>query len=127
MDITKEITNVATIIETRITNVNLRNVLDAVGEVGSPGKYKLTINSVDEQQSSNREKVLVNGSPIRSPICPLELDAMTYKDIVITRDDNTTFTLGSVVTDFVLAMKQIKKDGLPVIEVPVIPEEVVEE
>jgi hypothetical protein len=123
MDITKEITNVATILETRLTSITLKNVLDAVGEVGSSGKYLLAINSINEQQTSNRDKILVNGSPVRSPSCPIEIDAMTYKDIVITRDDNTTFTLGDVVMDFMLAMKQIKKDGLPVIEVPVIVEE----
>jgi hypothetical protein len=112
MDIIKPISNVPAILETRLVEFTVRNALDAQGEPGTPGKYLITVKTVDEQQTSNRQKILNNGVPVRTPNNPIEFDPMLYAHILITRADGTTFFLGEFLQDAIITIDTLK-GGLP--------------
>jgi hypothetical protein len=99
-------------VETRLAKLTINNHLDAVGELGTPGKYEVIIETVGEQQDINNNIIFLDGIPVRNPKQKISFDPAYYAAIVITRDDNTQFYLGNLFADIVTAVDAVK-GGLP--------------
>lgn len=112
MDVIKPITNAPAIAETRMTRMILRNFLDAKGLPGTPGKYQVIIETIDEQQDASRVPIANNGTPVRTTNPPIVFDPMDYNSLEVTRPDNSTFYLGYMLVDMLAAIERIM-EGLP--------------
>lgn len=102
-DVIIPITDAAHHIEVRADNVINRNNLRASGSPGTPGKFTVVIDTVNEYQRADN-------SPIRQERRPsLEFDPMDYATVEI---PGTGRTLAAIMSDY-LAAVDFFKGGLP--------------
>lgn len=109
-DLIKPISSVATQIETRAFFVGLRNKLDVTGIPGTPGKYRVSIETVDEKQTADgRPSRDAAGNPERTNNPAVTFDPMDY---AATEIPGTGRTLGAIMQDMLAAVAHFK-GGLP--------------